>query len=49
MGQVVTIVFKMDDDTSLNTAPTVPELLSPVDNAVDLPLTVELSWKTTES
>ncbi|MDR2235530.1 MAG: carboxypeptidase-like regulatory domain-containing protein [Chryseobacterium sp.] len=42
--QVVTIVFEMDDDTSLNSPPSAPQLLSPVDNAVNQPLSVELTW-----
>jgi len=47
-GQVVSIAFEMDDDESLNTPPSIPELLSPVDNAEDQPLTVDLSWKSTD-
>ncbi len=47
-GQVVTIAFEMDDDESLNTPPSIPELLSPVDNAQDQPLSVQLSWKSTD-
>ena len=47
-GQTVSIVFEMDDDTSLNTPPTIPELLSPVDNAVNQPLTIQLTWKSTD-
>ncbi|UOU98500.1 carboxypeptidase-like regulatory domain-containing protein [Chryseobacterium daecheongense] len=46
--QVVTIVFEMDDDTSLNTPPTTPQLLSPTDNSVNQPLTVELTWNSTD-
>ena len=47
-GQVVTLAFEMDDDESLNTAPSIPELLSPTDNAENQPLTVQLSWKSTD-
>ncbi|WP_434981293.1 carboxypeptidase regulatory-like domain-containing protein [Daejeonia sp. YH14] len=47
-GQVVTIVFEMEDDESLNTAPSQPELISPVDNAENQPLSVELTWKSTD-
>lgn len=47
-GQIVTIAFEMDDDKSLNSPPTIPELLSPVDNAEDQPLTVQLKWKSTD-
>ncbi len=46
--QVVTMVFELDDDNSLNTAPTTPELLSPTDNSVNQPLTVELTWNSTD-
>lgn len=46
--QLVTVVFEMDDDESLNSAPTAPELLSPIDNAVNQPLTVELKWNSTD-
>ncbi|GEJ48105.1 carboxypeptidase-like regulatory domain-containing protein [Chryseobacterium sp. ON_d1] len=47
-NQVVTVVFEMDDDTSLNSPPTVPQLLSPIDNAVNQPLSVELTWSATD-
>lgn len=47
-GQLVTIVFEMNDDDSLNSPPTTPELLSPIDNAVNQPLTVELKWNSTD-
>ncbi|KFC18268.1 carboxypeptidase-like regulatory domain-containing protein [Chryseobacterium sp. FH1] len=46
--QVVTVVFEMDDDESLNTAPSVPTLLSPTDNSENQPLEVELTWNTTD-
>lgn len=47
-SQIVTVVFEMDDDESLNTAPTVPILLSPTDNSENQPLEVELTWNTTD-
>jgi len=47
-SQVVTIVFEMDDDDSLNSPPTAPQLLSPIDNAVNQPLSVQLSWNATD-
>ncbi|SHK46344.1 carboxypeptidase-like regulatory domain-containing protein [Chryseobacterium polytrichastri] len=47
-NQVVTVVFEMSDDTSLNSPPTTPLLLSPVDNAVNQPLNVELTWSATD-
>jgi len=46
--QIVNIVFEMEDDESLNTQPSIPELLSPVDNAIKQPLTVQLTWKSTD-
>ncbi|MCS3529788.1 carboxypeptidase-like regulatory domain-containing protein [Chryseobacterium sp. JUb7] len=48
-NQVVTVVFEMDDDESLNSPPTTPQLLSPVDNAVNQPLNVELTWNATDA
>ncbi|MGA9213122.1 carboxypeptidase-like regulatory domain-containing protein [Kaistella sp.] len=47
-GQVVSVVFEMSDDDSLNSPPSAPVLLSPVDNAVDQPLSVDLSWSCTD-
>lgn len=47
-NQVVTVVFEMDDDQSLNSPPTAPVLLSPIDNAENQPLTVQLSWNATD-
>lgn len=47
-NQVVTVVFEMDDDESLNSPPSAPQLLSPVDNAVNQPLSVELTWTATD-
>ncbi len=46
--QTVSVVFEMSDDTSNNAPPTVPQLLSPIDNAVDQPLAVDLSWTSTD-
>ncbi|WEK71006.1 MAG: carboxypeptidase regulatory-like domain-containing protein [Candidatus Chryseobacterium colombiense] len=46
--QIVTVAFELDDDNSLNTAPTTPQLLSPTDNSVNQPLTVELTWNSTD-
>ncbi|WP_267404990.1 MULTISPECIES: carboxypeptidase-like regulatory domain-containing protein [unclassified Chryseobacterium] len=47
-NQLVTVVFEMDDDTSLNSPPTTPQLLSPTDNSVNQPLSVELTWSSTD-
>ncbi|GEN76662.1 carboxypeptidase regulatory-like domain-containing protein [Chryseobacterium hagamense] len=46
--QAVSMVFEMDDDKSLNSPPAAPVLLSPVDNAVNQPLSVELTWNATD-
>ncbi|HCR75868.1 MAG TPA: hypothetical protein DIW37_05590, partial [Chryseobacterium sp.] len=46
--QAVSVVFEMDDDKSLNSPPTAPVLLSPVDNAVSQPLSVELTWNASD-
>ena len=43
-NQVVTVVFEMSDDDSLNSPPSAPVLLSPVDNTVDQPLSIDLTW-----
>ncbi|MBB4807741.1 hypothetical protein HNP38_003057 [Chryseobacterium defluvii] len=47
-SQVVTVVFELDDDTSLNSPPSTPLLLSPTDNSVNQPLSVELTWSATD-
>lgn len=47
-SQLVTVVFEMEDDESLNSPPTAPVLLSPVDNAVNQPLNIELKWNATD-
>lgn len=49
MDQTVSVVFEMSDDNSLNTSPSVPSLISPVDNAVDQPLEVDLTWICTDA
>lgn len=46
--QTVNIVFEMEDDDALNTSPSVPELLTPTDAAVEQPLSVMLSWRSTD-
>src|SRR5690606_6394780 len=47
-GQNVSVVLEMSDDDSLNSPPSAPVLLSPTDNAVDQPLSVDLSWSATD-
>lgn len=47
-SQLVTIVFEMEDDESLNSPPTVPNLITPTDNSENQPLSVELTWNATD-
>lgn len=44
-GQVVNIVFEMKDDQSLNSPPSIPELLTPADNTTNTDLSVQLTWR----
>lgn len=46
--QIVSVVFELSDDNSLNSPPTTPILISPIDNAVDQPISVTLSWNATD-
>ncbi|QTV05291.1 carboxypeptidase regulatory-like domain-containing protein [Faecalibacter bovis] len=48
-GQEVGLVFEMKDDNSLNSPPSVPQLLTPADNASELGLNVEVSWNCTDA
>ena len=48
-GQIVSVVFELSDDDSMNSSPSVPVLQSPVDNSVDQPLSVDLSWTCTDA
>ncbi|MEG2308661.1 carboxypeptidase-like regulatory domain-containing protein [Chryseobacterium sp.] len=47
-GQTVTVVFELSDDTSLNSAPSIPVLVSPADNSTEQPLSLNLSWTSTD-
>lgn len=47
-GQTVTVVFELSDDTSLNSAPSIPVLVSPADNSLEQPLSLNLSWTSTD-
>lgn len=47
-GQSVSVVFEMSDDTSLNSPPSIPLLVSPADNATEQPLSLNLSWTCTD-
>lgn len=46
--QIVSVVFELMDDNSLNSPPSVPELISPTDNSTEQPLSVQLSWSSTD-
>ncbi|WP_027376515.1 carboxypeptidase-like regulatory domain-containing protein [Kaistella palustris] len=48
-SQTVSVVFEMADDDSLNSPPSVPTLLSPVDNATEQPVSVDLKWDCTDA
>ncbi|AYO57729.1 hypothetical protein CO230_06085 [Chryseobacterium sp. 6424] len=48
-NQTVSIVFEMSDDDALNTPPTAPVLLTPTDNSVNQPLSVDLVWTATDA
>ncbi|MDP2453900.1 MULTISPECIES: carboxypeptidase-like regulatory domain-containing protein [unclassified Kaistella] len=47
-GQSVSVIFELSDDDSLNSPPPIPLLLTPVDQAVDLPTSVNLTWNCTD-
>lgn len=44
----VTMVFEMSDDDSLNSAPSVPQLITPADHSENQPTSVVLSWTCTD-
>ncbi|QIG88999.1 hypothetical protein G6R40_04645 [Chryseobacterium sp. POL2] len=47
-GQTVSVVFEMKDDNTLNSPPSVPELVTPADNAENQALSLKLSWNCTD-
>ena len=47
-GQEVSVVFEMKDDSTLNSPPSIPELLTPADNASELGLNVEVTWSSVD-
>lgn len=47
-NQEVSLVFEMKDDNSFNAPPSIPQLISPSDNAFDLNQTVDLSWSSVD-
>lgn len=48
MNQVVSVAFEFVKDDRLNTPPTVPELITPEDLAVDVMNDVELKWSSSD-
>lgn len=44
----VSVVFEMSDDNSLNSPPSIPTIISPVDNATNQPTSVTLTWTSTD-
>ncbi|MGL6037535.1 carboxypeptidase regulatory-like domain-containing protein [Soonwooa sp.] len=48
-GQTVSVVFEMKDDNALNSPPSVPDLVTPADNAENQALSVKLSWNCTDA
>ncbi len=46
--QSVSVIFELSDDNSLNSPPTAPVLISPIDNAVEQPTSVNLTWNATD-
>ena len=47
--QKVNVVIEMNDDESLNSPPSVPQLLSPTDDSKNQPQSVTLTWLATDS
>ncbi|WP_073087352.1 carboxypeptidase regulatory-like domain-containing protein [Winogradskyella jejuensis] len=43
-GATVNVVFEMDVETANNRPPTTPVLVTPTDNAIDIPLDTQLVW-----
>ncbi len=44
----VSVVFEMSDDNSLNSPPSIPDLLTPTDNSDNQPTSVTLTWSCTD-
>lgn len=47
-SQTVSIVFEMKDDNTLNSPPSVPNLLSPADNSINQAQSINLLWSSTD-
>lgn len=44
----ISVVFELSDDDSLNSPPSIPILLTPLDQSVDQPTSVNLTWSCTD-
>lgn len=44
-NQEASIIIELVDDNTLNSSPSVPQLLNPTDNATNQPLTINFSWE----
>ncbi|MFD0964124.1 carboxypeptidase regulatory-like domain-containing protein [Pseudofulvibacter geojedonensis] len=47
-NQSIGTIFEMLPETTTNTAPVQPNLLTPLDNTMDLDITVELTWESSD-
>lgn len=47
-NQNVEVIFELGDDASFNSPPSIPELLTPVDNAVEQPVNITFTWSSTD-
>ncbi|WP_296319989.1 carboxypeptidase-like regulatory domain-containing protein [Winogradskyella sp.] len=47
-GSTVNVVFELDVETANNRPPTTPILITPADNAIDIPLDTQLVWSSSD-
>lgn len=43
-GQISSVAIELLDDKTLNSSPAIPDLITPANNAVDQPLSINFSW-----
>ncbi len=48
-GQVNSMTIELVDDQSLNSPPSVPELVTPADNSTNQPLSINFTWNCTDA
>ena len=48
-GQISTMNVELTDDKSLNSPPSVPELITPGNNSTDQPLSINFTWNCTDA